>query len=349
MNGTMERVVKHSFLYTFVASQPFAVYVDAYPALQNKVLMEEAERLKYGEHSQIVRVLQEKLSDLSYYKDPVDGEFDIITEHALKKFQKDFDINMTGLADPHTVHAVIEAEKSKMLLKVEKLTESIDIQMKSDSVETVQEVLQYFGYYEGELDGIYGPLTENALKKAEAEHEIDLMDNIAGPSLAELYESENAENEESINSPQPSNKEETEDKSSTNKNEQQEVKSVQVEGVNDLGIVEAAHAFIGTPYVWGGDTPGGFDCSGFIHYVYQSRNITIPRTVSDVWNFGNHVDSPSVGDLVFFETYKPGPSHMGIYLGDGKFIHAGESRGVEISEMSNSYWEGKYLGAKRIN
>lgn len=350
MNGTVEQVIKHSFLFSFVASQPFAVYVDAYPALENKELIEKAERIKYGEHNHIVRSLQEKLSNLSYYKDPVDGDFDIITEHALKKFQKDFDIDVTGLANPHTVNAIIKAEKKKLLSQVEKLTESINVQMQSENVETVQEVLQYFGYYEGEIDGIYGPLTENALKMAEEKHDIELLDNIARHSLSELYEYEENDNEETLNGTQSNNEDETaKEESNQDEDNEEDIKSVQVEGVNNSEIIETAQTLIGTPYVWGGTSPAGFDCSGFIQYVYQTKNITIPRTVSDVWNFGDHVDNPSIGDLVFFETYQPGPSHMGIYLGDGKFIHAGESRGVEISEMSNSYWQDKYLGAKQIN
>jgi len=353
MNGTAAQVLKHSFLYSFAATQPFAVYVDAYPALENKLLI-ESEKLNYGEHSQVVRLLQEKLSHLSYYKDPIDGEFDVITEHALKKFQKDFDIDVTGLANPQTVHAVVNAEKKKLLSKVENLTESINIQMQSEEVETVQEVMQYFGYYEGEIDGIYGPLTENALKTAEENHNIELLNNLANASLKELYESEekdNEQNEVTVNDSQSENAHENEDttKNENEDDEQETVKSVQIEGANDAGIIETAQSLVGTPYVWGGDSPGGFDCSGFIHYVYQTRNITVPRTVSDVWNFGEHVDNPSVGDLVFFETYKAGPSHMGIYLGNNKFIHAGESRGVEVSEMSNSYWRDKYIGAKRIN
>src|SRR5690625_2467131 len=358
MNGTAAQVIKHSFLYSFIATQPFAVYVDAYPALENKILINETEKLAYGEHSKVVRLLQEKLSSLSYYKDPTNGDFDIITEHALKKFQKDFDIDVTGLANPQTVRTIVNAEKEKMLSKVEELTGKINIEMQSEEVEIVQEALEYFGYYEGEVDGIYGPLTEKALRIAEDRYNIELLNNLASQSLTELYQSEenddNKENQSQTDNQSSAeyNNEDTAQSDETTtkqKNDQETVKSVQVEGVNDQGIIETAQSLIGTPYVWAGESPSGFDCSGFINYVYQARNITMPRTVSDVWNFGVHVDSPSVGDLVFFETYQPGPSHMGIYLGNNKFIHAGESRGVEISEMSNPYWENKYIGAKRIN
>ncbi|WP_174728028.1 LysM peptidoglycan-binding domain-containing protein [Mesobacillus harenae] len=111
-------------------------------------------------------------------------------------------------------------------------------------------------------------------------------------------------------------------------------------------LVSEAKKHIGTPYVWGGSTTAGFDCSGYLQFVFNKAGVSIPRTVSDIWNASKSVSSPKVGDLVFFETYKPGPSHAGIYLGDNKFIHAGSSRGVEISDMNNSYWKPRYLGAK---
>ncbi|MBT2637967.1 MULTISPECIES: peptidoglycan endopeptidase [unclassified Bacillus (in: firmicutes)] len=111
-------------------------------------------------------------------------------------------------------------------------------------------------------------------------------------------------------------------------------------------LVTEAKKYISVPYVWAGSTPAGFDCSGYLNYVYSKAGISIPRTVSSIWDATKSVSSPRVGDLVFFETYKPGPSHAGIYLGNGKFIHSGSSRGVEISDMSNSYWKPRYLGAK---
>lgn len=111
-------------------------------------------------------------------------------------------------------------------------------------------------------------------------------------------------------------------------------------------LIAESKKYIGVPYVWAGSTPAGFDCSGYLNYVYSKVGISIPRTVASIWDATKPVSSPRVGDLVFFETYKPGPSHAGIYLGDGKFIHAGSSRGVEISDMNNSYWKPRYLGAK---
>lgn len=109
-------------------------------------------------------------------------------------------------------------------------------------------------------------------------------------------------------------------------------------------IVNTAKKHIGTPYKWAGTTPGGFDCSGFVMYVFGQHDINVPRTTTDIWNKGKRVSNPSVGDVVVFTTYKPGPSHVGIYIGDNKFIHSGD-RGVEISSMDNVYWKPRYMGA----
>ena len=114
-------------------------------------------------------------------------------------------------------------------------------------------------------------------------------------------------------------------------------------------MIAEASIHIGTPYVWGGTTPSGFDCSGFVQYVFAQQGISIPRTVATQWNAATAVSQPSVGDIVFFETYTNGPSHNGIYIGNNQFIHSGSSTGVTITSMDNSYWKARYLGAKRLH
>lgn len=114
-------------------------------------------------------------------------------------------------------------------------------------------------------------------------------------------------------------------------------------------LISEGKKYMGVPYVWGGTSPSGFDCSGFLHYVYLQNGVSIPRTVETIWAAGKSVSAPSRGDMVFFTTYKAGPSHAGIYLGDGKFLHSSSSTGVTISDMNNSYWSPRYLGAKRLH
>lgn len=119
--------------------------------------------------------------------------------------------------------------------------------------------------------------------------------------------------------------------------------------LNTALLLSEAQKHIGVPYVWAGSTPKGFDCSGFLIYVYAKAGVSIPRTVETIWNATTKVSSPQVGDIVFFTMYKAGPSHAGIYMGNNKFIHAGSSTGVTITDMNNSYWKARYLGAKKVN
>jgi cell wall-associated NlpC family hydrolase len=114
-------------------------------------------------------------------------------------------------------------------------------------------------------------------------------------------------------------------------------------------ITDAAKSFIGVPYKFGGTTPKGFDCSGFVQYVFDKRKIMLPRAADAQYKVGKVIMQKDLqqGDLVFFSTYEKGASHCGVYLEQGKFIHA-SSHGVMISRLDESYWKTRYLGARRV-
>ena len=127
----------------------------------------------------------------------------------------------------------------------------------------------------------------------------------------------------------------------------------QNQALSSGNVVQAAYAFRGTRYVMGGTSRSGFDCSGFVRYILGATGgVDLPRTATEQYYHGSRIpaDQLQPGDLVFFKnTYKRGISHVGIYAGQGKFIHAANAhKGVRMDNLSDRYFQSHYAGARRV-
>ncbi|MBP2002767.1 cell wall-associated NlpC family hydrolase [Paenibacillus shirakamiensis] len=118
----------------------------------------------------------------------------------------------------------------------------------------------------------------------------------------------------------------------------------------DSKLDKVVDRVIGTDYKSGGTSTNGFDCSGFTQYVFAKLGIDLPHQSGSQFRMGSSVSKGDLkaGDLVFFNTLGSGVSHVGVFVGDGKFAHASSSKGVTISKLSDSYYTNRYVGAKRI-
>lgn len=122
--------------------------------------------------------------------------------------------------------------------------------------------------------------------------------------------------------------------------------------VDGYSVSSTALSLRGVPYRNGGSDPQGFDCSGFVQYVYNQHGRKIPRDVQRQFGLGHEVDAGALepGDLVFFSTVAPGASHVGIVVGGDQFVHAPSSAGVvRVESLSAQYWASRFVGAKRLN
>ena len=124
-----------------------------------------------------------------------------------------------------------------------------------------------------------------------------------------------------------------------------------VEALPVPSLVGTALALRGIPYRNGGTDPSGFDCSGFVQYVFAKSGLALPREVRDQYRTGDEIRLYEVeaGDLLFFETVTRGASHVGMAIGGGRFVHAPSSRGVvRVESYGASYWTRRFVGAKRV-
>ena len=122
-------------------------------------------------------------------------------------------------------------------------------------------------------------------------------------------------------------------------------------GVDSYALVGTALSLRGAPYRNGGTDPNGFDCSGFTQYVFSQYGLSLPREVREQYRVGKTIKAGDLapGDILFFTTTDPGPSHVAIAIGGDQFVHAPSSTGVvRVEHLSSNYWAPRYLGARRI-
>ncbi|OQP16804.1 peptidoglycan-binding protein [Geobacillus zalihae] len=274
--------------------------------------------LTVGARGDDVRKLQQQLKQLGYFTySDITGYYGVLTADAVRRFQRDNGLPVTGAVDNQTVARLASAVKAKTTspapIERERQAVRLSIGALGDDVKRIQTKLKELGYFYTAITGYYGTATADAVRRFQQAAQLPATGVVDGETYERL------------------------------------IGQAPAAKLDVIELVADAAELLGVPYVWGGETPEeGFDCSGFIFYLFQQQGIAVPRTVALMWNAGASVSAPEVGDIVFFATTTNSPSHAGIYIGNGQFIHSGASTGVTTSRLDQPYWKQRYLGAKRF-
>lgn len=277
--------------------------------------------LKQGATGDGVLLLQKKLLDLGYYQGNLDGVFGQGTYKAVTGFQSDNSLAADGIAGQATLQA-LNISTTTVSRGADSGGQALKQGSTGDSVFLLQKKLLDLGYYQGALDGNFGSGTKSAVTRFQSDRGLT-VDGIAGSETLRALQN---------NGPaaiSPSRGQAGDRKAQT--------------------IASFAKQFLGVPYTWAGSSPSGFDCSGFTYYVFGQFGVDLPRMADGQFNAGISAGQLQPGDLVFFSTYEPGPSHVGIYIGDNQFIHSSSGTGdVTITSLGTAYYSARYLGARRV-
>jgi cell wall-associated NlpC family hydrolase len=276
--------------------------------------------LKKGmSHADVIE-LQKKLHELGFFTEvEYTNGFGSKTEEAVIKFQKSVGVTPDGVAGQQTLNAIDIKIRQKKLIP-----ENFTQLASGDSgelVKTIQQRLQSMKLYDGEMTSLYDDATKEAVAKFQASNSLEATGIVDKATLIKINTASASINRGAARL--------------------------------DFGntIINYAKKFIGTPYKWGGASGSSFDCSGFVLYVFKHFDIMLGHGADDQFDKGANVQKPDLlpGDTVFFATYKKTASHVGIYVGNNKFIHASSGGGeVMISSLDEDYYKNRYLGARRF-
>lgn len=283
--------------------------------------------LKKGITHEDVKVLKGRLIDLNFLnKDETTTYYDDITLQAVKDFQNFCGLSEDGIFGPNTFQALQQVSRIVPL----EYKRILKLDVKGEDVKALQERLKIMGFLNAnDIEPNYGPKTRQAVSCFQEVYKLK-VDGIAGEITIEAI-----------------------NKALSGNNRMRRPLSSRGSGSGsiDKNIISTAMKYIGTPYRFGGTTSSGIDCAGFTQLVYKSQGINIPRTSSEQANVGSKLnkDDLNTGDLIIFSnTYKPGPSHTGIYVGDGSFIHASSVDGVKISSLNENYYKNHFSYGRKV-
>ncbi len=199
---------------------------------------------------------------------------------------------------------------------------TLSMGMRHTDVTELQQGLKKLGYYNSSIDIIFGSGTKSAVVKYQKAKSLS-ADGVVGSATAKSIKSALGTSSVSNSSASTATK-----------------------------VVNTAKRYVGHKYVFGGVGPSGFDCSGFTQYVYKQTGISIPRTTRSQATVGKGLSKPQVssGDLIVFsDTYQPGPSHVGICIGNGNFVHAANAqKGVRTDSLNSTYYNSKFTSGRRL-
>lgn len=295
--------------------------------------------LKLNSTGKEVKLLQEDLKLLGFFTFYKTTEFyGTITTEAVRKFQISQKLKVTGVADATTIDRIKKQTEIKKnpttpappqttpspSAPVPSPTDTIQLKFGSKGPEVIQlqTRLKNLGYFKySMITDYFGTITEESVEKFQRANGLAVTGVVTTTMLNKMTEVEKKQGQQPVST----------------------------RNQITISVIANASELMGIPYQWGGTTTKGFDCSGFIQYVFTKEGISLPRTTAQMWNSTTPVSQPEVGDLVFFETYTKGPSHLGIYIGNNQFVHSGSSTGVTVSNLNLAYWQNIYLGAKRVN
>lgn len=267
--------------------------------------------LKQGMTHGDVSTLQKHLKTLGYFSHKITNYFGTVTEDAVKKFQKDYNLEVDGKVGPETSR-YIKARITQINAAIEKE------KREKEQAASIQRDLKELGHYNGEITSKIDNATIEALKIFQEEEGLEITgkaDNATISKLNELFP----------------------------KNIEQEANTTA-----SRAFVDFTRKYLGKPYRYGASSGNAFDCSGFTTYVMKNYGIKIERTAAQQFGKGIPIEKKDLlpGDLVFFSTRGRTIGHVGIFIGEHKFIHASSSNGKVIVSDLRTYQD-PYKGARR--
>ena len=222
---------------------------------------------------------------------------------------------------------------------------------KGSDVLLIQKQLRKLGY-KVKMDGVYSKDMPKAVAKFQADKKIQVSGNVGGWTYYLLTGQRTMLTKNTTKAINKSIGSKNAKNNLANPLTTSQVKYTKLKnltGTDRVGsqLVSSAYKYLGVPYVFGGNTPDGFDCSGFTQFVYKNFGVSLSRTAAEQYKNGTAVTNLQAGDLVMFG--KSGINHVGIYIGGNTFIHAANSsRGVTTDTLASGYYKINYVGARRI-